>query len=125
MESEAERRLSGFEQQALRDKQNQCLASLDGRSALRAAVILSTAASSGFDLTRVPGFDQLDHATQDFFRNLAALSASSSGSSSNYRQKILELIPLPDCDGDGKPDESTVSRRRRPRSRLVLRRDRS
>lgn len=51
-----------------------CLQAQKGRTALRNVILVATTPQSGgvrFDLTKVPGFDALDQASQDFFRNLS------------------------------------------------------
>lgn len=49
----------------------QCISAQENRETLRAVIIISTSSQSQLDLTHVPGFDALDPATQQFFRNLS------------------------------------------------------
>jgi hypothetical protein len=81
-----------------------CEERLAGRAVLRAIVVLATD-GDGIDLTVIDGFEELDEPTQQFFHNLAALSQSNSGDNSSFRREALAQIPLPDCDGDGEPDD--------------------
>lgn len=53
-------------------QRDDCKQRQEGRETLRNVIVVATTPSAGrLDLTAVPGFENLDPATQDFFRNLS------------------------------------------------------
>lgn len=75
-----------------------CLNQQDGRTVLR-AVITRAYSGQSLDLTNVPGFADLDPATQAFFSNIAVLSRASAESGTSDKDELLALVPVPTCGG--------------------------
>lgn len=101
---ERDQRITSFLASQKKSDRDRCESQLEGRGILRALVIIATE-QGGFDFTKLSSFQDLDAATKAFFQELADLSKTNSGDSSTFRQQALELLKLPDCDGDGKPDK--------------------
>lgn len=104
--------------EALRNDYRDCLSRQSGRQTLRDVIIVSTSQSGAIrlDLTKVPGFSDLDPATQTFFRNLAPPPSPESTTTTlpvgavpdpdpnNALQKaMLDRVPVVGCiDPDAK-----------------------
>lgn len=82
---------------------NRCEDSQAGRTVLRDVVVAATEPGQGFQLTSVPGFDALDPETQQYFRNLEAMSraAAEAGVTDSTRERLLALVPIPECEPPG------------------------
>lgn len=75
-----------------------CLRGNELRLFIRDKVVEPAFAGGGLDLTTVPGFDDLPAKTQDFFRNVALISASRP---SPKAQIVADLTDqLRDCEGE-------------------------
>lgn len=83
------------------ERHQDCLNQRDNRTVLREVVIEATnttGTGGSFDLTRIPGFVDLDEPTQTYFRNLsAALSQAPPGDQRSLRDRLLPLVPPIEC----------------------------
>lgn len=83
------------------ERHQDCLNQRDNRTVLREVVIEATSTNNGgpgFDLTRIPGFADLDEPSQTYFRNLsAALSQAPPGDQRSLRDRLLPLVPPLNC----------------------------
>lgn len=80
------------------ERQQDCLNQQAGRKVLREVVIEATATSRPIDLTLVPGFADLDPATQTYLQNLSkALSAGTPSDQQTLRERLLVLVPEIRC----------------------------
>lgn len=72
----------------------QCLSAVDGRTVLRTIVTEAYKDNAAGDLTKVPGFADLDIATQTYFENLVKLTQGNGA----VRDALLAKIPIPTCN---------------------------
>lgn len=83
------------------ESQQRCLNRQADRQVLRQVVDIATTPSSGggsLDLTVVPGFSDLDEATQAFMRNLTVRLQSAPPASRNaLHDELLAQLPPIDC----------------------------
>lgn len=103
-----------FRQEVIRRDHERCLDTRDARQVLRDLVKLSDR-SAGFDLTKVPGFEQLDEPTRQFFANLAAATTPATTAPgeppprSEFVKQALALLALPSCPSAGEQSAPTAS----------------
>lgn len=93
-------RTDQFAQAAIDDNFKQCESSNDARTILRNIIILS-GESQTFDLTRVPGFSDLDAPTQKFFENLRDASKNQPDAADDpdsFQSKAMKKLVLRDCE---------------------------
>lgn len=69
----------------------------DGRQVLREVVIKATEPGQRVDLTKIPGFADLDPATRTYISNLSAGLNVSTPDQIPLRDRLLALIPPLDC----------------------------
>lgn len=82
------------------ESHQRCLDRQADRAVLRQVVEISTQTSgtTSMDLTKVPGFDELDQHTQDYLRSLSELLTSAGPTSrQSLRDQLLAKLPPITC----------------------------
>lgn len=82
------------------ERHDDCISQRDGRTVLRSVVVEATTpgGAASVDLSRIPGFSDLDAATQTYLRNLsAALSSTPTADQPTLRDRLLLLAPDISC----------------------------
>lgn len=79
-------------------RNTECDGRRDGREVLRELVVQATSPGQSVDLTKVPGFDGLDEATQVYLENVSAsLNRGTPSDQQTVRDRLLALVPPIDC----------------------------
>lgn len=95
VEVEGDARLTAVEKEA----HERCLDRRSDREVLRQLVDISTTSSNGrIDLTKVPGFHEVDPVTQTYLRNLSEqLVGATPSNRQTLHDQMLAKIPPIDC----------------------------
>lgn len=84
-------------QEEIQNDYKNCLSGNDVRIQVRDLIVQAYSQGSTLDFTAVPGFEDMDIATQIYFENLTELLSSSDGDPEQLAE-ALAAVPLRDCE---------------------------